>query len=78
MQNSRYTLAETTTIIAMHTPKIYYSNASELKQSQIVKTGLIAQEVEVATLDVDCDFDEVDHNIDREINACSFVSSVYQ
>ncbi len=42
-----------------HTEKKSYCKASESQQGQIVKTGLIAQEVEIAALDVGYDFDGV-------------------
>lgn len=42
-----------------HTQKKCCPRAGDCKQSQIVKTGLIAQEVELAALDVGYDFDGV-------------------
>ena len=41
------------------TSKKWRSKASESKQGQSVKTGLIAQEVELAALDIGYDFDGV-------------------
>ena len=45
--------------VLRNSQKKYHFNSGESKQGQIVKTGLIAQEVEIAAIDEGYDFDGV-------------------